>query len=69
VTDIVFNEDCEVTCGSSGDVKLIECSGVKRQLVRDAAKSAHGPWRLSASPALYTALPNKYFKNLGYQSW
>jgi hypothetical protein len=40
--------------------------GVKRQLAGNAAKSAHGPWRLSASPALYYALPNKYFKNLGF---
>ena len=27
--------------------------------------TAHGPWRLSASPALYFALPNKYFRDLG----
>lgn len=39
--------------------------GVDRQLAWNTAKSAHGPWRLSASPALYTALPIRYFINLG----
>lgn len=39
--------------------------GVDRRLAWNTAKSAHGPWRLSASPALYYALPNKYFINLG----
>lgn len=39
--------------------------GVDRQLAWNTAKSAHGPWRLSASPALYRALPNRYFRNLG----
>ena len=42
--------------------------GVERFLAWNTAKSAHGPWRLSASPALYQALPNKYFKNLGLPS-
>jgi RNA-directed DNA polymerase len=45
--------------------RMLRRLGVKRQLAWNTAKSAHGPWRLSASPALYTALPNKYFKNLG----
>ncbi len=39
--------------------------GVDRQLAWNTAKSAHGPWRLSASPALYHALPNRYFRDLG----
>lgn len=39
--------------------------GVKRQLAWNTAKSAHGPWRLSKSPALYYALPNRYFRNWG----
>jgi RNA-directed DNA polymerase len=39
--------------------------GVDRQLAWNTAKSAHGPWRLSASPALYRALPNRYFRDLG----
>jgi len=36
--------------------------------VRDAwhmAKSAHGPWRLSKTPALALALPVRYFSGLG----
>lgn len=45
--------------------RMLRCLGVKRQLAWNTAKSAHGPWRLSASPALYYALPNKYFKSLG----
>jgi len=36
--------------------------------VREAwhtSKSAHGPWRLSKTPALALALPARYFSNLG----
>ncbi len=50
--------------GRSGYRKLRRL-GVKRQLAWNTAKSAHGPWRLSASPALYYALPNRYFRDLG----
>ncbi len=50
--------------GRSGYRKLRRY-GVARQLAWNTAKSAHGPWRLSASPALYYALPNKYFRKLG----
>ena len=35
--------------------------------VREAwnmSKSAHGPWRLSKTPALALALPVRYFRNL-----
>lgn len=39
--------------------------GVGRFLAWNTAKSAHGPWRLSASPALYRAMPNQYFRGLG----
>jgi RNA-directed DNA polymerase len=42
--------------------------GVERKLAWNTCKSAHGPWRLSRSPALYHALPNKYFKGLGLPS-
>ncbi len=42
--------------------------GVERQLAWNTCKSAHGPWRLSKSPALYYALPNKYFAGLGLPS-
>jgi hypothetical protein len=39
--------------------------------VREAwhtAKSAHGPWRLSQTPALALALPARYFERLGLPS-
>jgi RNA-directed DNA polymerase len=39
--------------------------GVSRDLAWNTSKSAHGPWRLSRSPALAFALPAKYFANLG----
>lgn len=42
--------------------------GVERQLAWNTCKSAHGPWRLSKSPALYYALPNQYFAELGLPS-
>jgi group II intron reverse transcriptase/maturase len=45
--------------------RMLRRLGVDRWLAWNTAKSAHGPWRLSASPALYRALPNRYFKNLG----
>lgn len=50
--------------GRSG-YRQLRRKGVDRQLAWNTAKSAHGPWRLSASPALYYALPNKYFNSLG----
>jgi RNA-directed DNA polymerase len=39
--------------------------GVSRDLAWNTSKSAHGPWRLSRSPALSFALPAKYFASLG----
>ena len=42
--------------------------GVGRQLAWNTAKSAHGPWRLSQSPALAMALPQRYFAGLGLPS-
>jgi RNA-directed DNA polymerase len=39
--------------------------GVSRDLAWNTAKSAHGPWRLSHSPALAIALPGKYFDASG----
>jgi RNA-directed DNA polymerase len=42
--------------------------GVEVKLAWNTCKSAHGPWRLSKSPALYYALPNKYFAELGLTS-
>lgn len=37
--------------------------GVGRDLAAQTAGSAHGPWRLSNSPALTIALPNDFFLN------
>jgi len=46
--------------------------GVSRELAWNTRKSAHGPWRLSRSPALAFALPGGHFEELGvprlYQS-
>lgn len=39
--------------------------GVSRRLAWNTAKSAHGSWRISRSPALAIALPGKYFDKLG----
>jgi len=39
--------------------------GVSRELAWNTCKSAHGPWRLSRSPALGMALPTRYFSDLG----
>jgi RNA-directed DNA polymerase len=50
--------------GRAGYRELRKC-GVKRVLAWNTAKSAHGPWRLSHSPALYLAMPTRYFRDLG----
>jgi len=42
--------------------------GISRDLAWNTAKSAHGPWRLSQSPALAIALPVRYFAALGLPS-
>jgi RNA-directed DNA polymerase len=39
--------------------------GVSQDLAWNTVKSAHGPWRLSRSPALAFALPGRYFSQLG----
>jgi len=39
--------------------------GVSVELAWNTSKSAHGPWRLSRSPALSFALPRRYFDALG----
>ena len=39
--------------------------GVSRALAWNTAKSAHGPWRISHSPALYQAMPTRWFRDLG----
>jgi len=48
--------------------KELRKRGVKRFLAWNTAKSAHGPWRISRSPALNQALPNKYFRHIGLTS-
>ena len=42
--------------------------GVGQDLAWNTCKSAHGPWRLSRSPALALALPGRYFRTLGLPS-
>jgi hypothetical protein len=42
--------------------------GVGRQWARKTVKSAHGSWRLSPSPALAIARPQRYFATLGRPS-
>ncbi len=39
--------------------------GVSVREAWNTSKSAHGPWRLSKTPALALALPARYFRNLG----
>ena len=39
--------------------------GVSRELAWNTRKSAHGPWRLSLSPALHYALPTRTFTEMG----
>jgi RNA-directed DNA polymerase len=50
-----------------GTVRFAELRkrGVGKDLAAQTAGSAHGPWRLSNSPALTFALPNVYFDSLG----
>jgi RNA-directed DNA polymerase len=43
----------------------LKARGVTTNLAWNTAKSAHGPWRLSKSPALSYALPAKFFTSLG----
>jgi group II intron reverse transcriptase/maturase len=42
--------------------------GVSVREAWNTSKSAHGPWRLSKTPALTIALPLAYFKHLGVPS-
>ncbi|HKQ06179.1 MAG TPA: group II intron reverse transcriptase/maturase [Blastocatellia bacterium] len=50
-----------------GKVRFTELRkrGVSKDLAAQTVGSAHGPWRLSNSPALNLALPNAYFASLG----
>jgi RNA-directed DNA polymerase len=50
-----------------GSVRFTELRkrGIGNDLAAQTAGSAHGPWRLSESPALHYALPNAFFDSLG----
>jgi hypothetical protein len=50
--------------GSSGYRELRK-RGVSVREAWNTSKSAHGPWRLSKTPALTIALPLRFFKDLG----
>ena len=53
-----------------GSVRFAELTqrGLGKDLAASTAGSAHGPWRLSNSPALAIALPNAYLTSLGLPS-
>jgi RNA-directed DNA polymerase len=53
-----------------GPVRFAELMkrGVSRDLAAQTAGSAHGPWRISGSPALSVALPSAYLASLGLPS-
>jgi len=48
--------------------KELRLRGIGVDLAAQTAGSAHGPWRLSRSPALNIALPNAFFNSLGLPS-
>ena len=48
--------------------RMLRRLGVDRRLAWNTAKSAHGPWRLSGSPALRYALPTNTLGTLGCQN-
>jgi Reverse transcriptase (RNA-dependent DNA polymerase) len=50
--------------GRSG-YRRLRVLGIERELAWNTAKSAHGPWRLSKSPALHYAMDAQYFTTLG----
>lgn len=50
--------------GSAG-YRRLRSLGVSVELAWNTSKSAHGPWRLSHSPALQIALGFEYFQKLG----
>lgn len=53
--------------GSSG-YRQLRKRGVSVREAWNTSKSAHGPWRLSKTPALAIALPLRYFNHLGLPS-
>jgi RNA-directed DNA polymerase len=48
--------------------KELRKRGIDTRLAWNTSKSAHGPWRLSGSPALSYALPNSFFRKMGLPS-
>ena len=48
--------------------KELRSRGIGKALAAETAGSAHGPWRLSKSPAVHMALPNAFFDSLGLPS-
>lgn len=52
--------------GKRGKTRFAELRrrGVERNRAAQTAGSAHGPWRLSHSPALAVALPNTFFSRI-----
>ena len=50
--------------GPSG-YRQLRKRGVSVREAWNTSKSAHGPWRLSKTPALALALPLRYFTNMG----
>jgi len=48
--------------------KELRSRGIGKNLAAQTAGSAHGPWRLSNSPALTYALPNAFFDSLALPS-
>jgi RNA-directed DNA polymerase len=48
--------------------KKLRSRGIGIAIAAQTAGSAHGPWRLSNSPALDRALPNAFFDSLGLPS-
>ena len=53
-----------IQCGSAGYRELRK-RGVSVREAWNTSKSAHGPWRLSQTPALSLALPAKLFRQMG----
>ena len=56
---------CMETMGQRGLPRYFRKSGVSVREARNASKSAHGPWRLSKTPALNLALPARMFRQMG----
>jgi hypothetical protein len=51
--------------GGQPRYRALRSRGVRQDLAWNTCKSAHGPWRLSRSPALAIALPGRYFDRVG----